>query len=236
MPSDADMVAPAPPLVIPAARCSVLESEHIKQPAAKVDAADVLGIKGLRGDVSAAKPAEPVCNSACLWADVDLSACGDGAPQAACIVTVLRGRREEHLLCVLCGDSSAALLQASGALSAKLLHGSGCGKDAMHDIDCPDEGADPSLCGTMESIGPPWSTNHILLRTIGCGPHAGLRAVGVGSNLKKRRRAANLAIAATAALHSACPCEGVADVAFAEFQELVGSVRRALRQFCPPSV
>lgn len=124
--------------------------------------------------------------------DADASIVSDGTE--VCILRVQRTFHEEQLLCVFCEDARGGPFGAAGALASELL---GVGGEAHHEEDNPDD----QLANALLAKGGCWAEQPFLLLTVSCGQHAGLRAVGVGSNLKKRRRAASFAIAATAALH-----------------------------------
>ena len=116
----------------------------------------------------------------------------------SCVVAVVRGARTEHLLAVFCGDASTSLFA-----SAKLSCGHFLGHDVgvFHTVDFTPE-SDPALAFALRSRGGCWAREPASLVMVGDGQRAGLRAVGVGSNQKKRGRAASLALAATAALQS----------------------------------
>ncbi|CAK0801435.1 unnamed protein product, partial [Prorocentrum cordatum] len=118
------------------------------------------------------------------------------APHQACVVAVRRGALSELLLCVACVDEKAALLCKAGLLFGEVL----CtgGKSLQED-----DGGDDELACAISARGEPWNFGRrFMTYTVRAGRHAGLRAVGVGSSRAKRRRAAHLALAATAALHA----------------------------------
>uniref|UniRef100_A0A7S1FJV6 Uncharacterized protein n=1 Tax=Noctiluca scintillans TaxID=2966 RepID=A0A7S1FJV6_NOCSC len=113
----------------------------------------------------------------------------------ACVVVVHRGAREEHLLCVMCDDPTAGLLRSAKTRAAQV---AGLGSSGLHEID----GADEALSVALKNMTGRWTSTPFMVVTVPEGRHAGVRAVGVGSNLKKRRRAANLALAVTTVAHS----------------------------------
>merc|ERR1712061_623583 len=99
--------------------------------------------------------------------------------------------RIEQLLCIRCCDMGGELFKLAHSLAGDLLRISG---DSLHEVDR----WDAELKDALSVRGGVWVEDHFLVVTTKSGPLAGLRAVGLGSNLKKRRRAANLALAATA--------------------------------------
>merc|ERR1712032_615713 len=79
-----------------------------------------------------------------------------------------------------------------------------------------------------------WAKEHFLVLTTKNGPCAGLRGVGLGSNLKKRRRAATLALAVTAAVHGGLDnTAGDSAKNRAEMVELVKLAKRAQDDMMP---
>mmetsp|Transcript_2107 Transcript_2107/g.4803 ORF Transcript_2107/g.4803 Transcript_2107/m.4803 type:complete len:307 (-) Transcript_2107:201-1121(-) len=120
-------------------------------------------------------------------------------PMAIPEVRVLRterGQRTEYLLCVHCADASDGLFRSAAGLLIELA----CG-DGDRPMACE---KDPTLKAALKACGGIWASEPWQLLCLGSGSAAGLRAVGVGSNLQKRGRAAQLALAATVALH----CQG----------------------------
>ena len=109
------------------------------------------------------------------------------------VVEVRRGVRKEKLLCVRCDNPKDAVCSGAGAIVAQLLK---IGGDSMHEVDSNDH----DLCEALEAKGAPWCEEPFLLVAAARGCFAGLRAVGVGSNLRKRRRAAQVSLVASAAL------------------------------------
>eukprot|EP00435_Cladocopium_sp_Y103_P055407 s1533_g18.t1 len=107
----------------------------------------------------------------------------------AIILTVSRGRRREHLLCI--SECSNSLLQCAAQHAGYIL----CtqGGDSWKESD-----DDLFISKALLAVGGFWATDRFMLLTAVCGPHAGTRSLGIGSNIKKRRRAATLALAATA--------------------------------------
>lgn len=109
------------------------------------------------------------------------------------IVQVQRGPVQEWLLCILCGDSSGEAFQAAATVLQALLGG---GVTPSEDDD-----EDVELRAALDATGRNYADEHMLTIMVTEGPHAGLRAVGLGSSLKKRRRAAHLAMAVTVTMH-----------------------------------
>lgn len=97
-------------------------------------------------------------------------------------------------MCVRCDNPKADPFQYAGSLLSKLL---GVGGESLREEDNDDK----TLYSALSKIGGPWASYPTLIFTTASGRHAGLRAVGLGSNLKKRRRGAQLALAVTALLH-----------------------------------
>ena len=97
----------------------------------------------------------------------------------------------KYLLCVLCEELRDELFRSALGWAAEL------GSERLRESDLEDL----ELGNTLSVRGGHWAMSHYLVITASGGHHAGLRAVGMGSNVKKRRRAARLALAATAALH-----------------------------------
>ncbi|CAE7578639.1 Disp1, partial [Symbiodinium natans] len=108
----------------------------------------------------------------------------------ACILTVSRGERQEWLLCI--GElGESTLLQEASHLAYFLLETHG--GDSWSERE-----DDPCITEALCEIGGDWGGSRSTLLTAACGPHAGLRGLGIGSNKKQRQRAALLALAATA--------------------------------------
>lgn len=137
-----------------------------------------------------------------------------------CVVAVQRGLRSESLLCIRCDDPGGDLFKLANTFVFDLL---GIGTDCLHETDR----FDPELEVVLAGRGGFWASDHLLILMAMSGPHAGLRAVGLGSNLKKRRRAAHLALAATAALHSDTD-DATGHSTPSELVELVKVARHAL--------
>lgn len=134
--------------------------------------------------------------SAC--AREDAQATCDDAPQPAefeldaRVLIVDRGERLERLFAVRCDNPRDNVFGKAGALATQVL----CvGGDALEEVDTDDR----ELADALQYEDGPWVDEPYLLIAATAGPFAGLRAVGVGSNLRKRRRAAQVALAATAA-------------------------------------
>jgi len=125
---------------------------------------------------------------------------------AACLLTVSRGLRSEILLCVRCGDASTRLFQAAAGLACEAMETRG--GDSFQESE-DDEGINVALL----AMGGDWVKHGVVLLTTTTGPRAGLRAVGTGSNKQKRRRAAMLALAVTAAVNGATLGEQSEEVA-----------------------
>jgi len=110
------------------------------------------------------------------------------------ILTVRRSRRTEHLLCIRCDGAQGPFFQAA----ARLCAGAICeGASSL----CEDDGNNVALNEALASQDSAWHKETLLL-AVCSGRHTGLRAVGVGFNLQKRRRAARLALAITVAFHA----------------------------------
>jgi len=65
------------------------------------------------------------------------------------------------------------------------------------------ESEDPNLEleSALRAHGPDWAYHLFLVVTLVDGPYSGLRAIGLGSNFRARKRAARVAIAATVRTH-----------------------------------
>merc|ERR1711957_419094 len=123
-----------------------------------------------------------------------------------------RGRHAEQLFCLKCDDPGATvLLRSSAAIVSSILH-SPTGGPVPENYQCEDDGGDENIWDALVARGGHWVNEQYLLVTLTAGRNAGLRAIGVGSNLKKRRRAANLAIIVTAALHAVTARNADADL------------------------
>mmetsp|Transcript_51631 Transcript_51631/g.99796 ORF Transcript_51631/g.99796 Transcript_51631/m.99796 type:complete len:377 (+) Transcript_51631:57-1187(+) len=59
---------------------------------------------------------------------------------------------------------------------------------------------DEDILSSLKQHGGSWTSNHVCVLSITEGKHTGCRAVGVGSNVKKRKKAARLAMVATLAI------------------------------------
>lgn len=137
------------------------------------------------------EPPSAVCGGDVASASASVDVASDVL--TACVLRVPRTYHSEQLLCVYCKDVKGGPFGAAGSLASDLL---GVGGEAYHEEDSTDQ----ELAIALEAKGGWWAWHHLLL-TVSCGQHAGLRAVGVGSNMRKRRRAAHLAVAITAILH-----------------------------------
>jgi len=131
------------------------------------------------------------------------------APQPLCVVKLVRGARAEHLLSIYCEDPALEVFS-----SAKLLRTQFLGYDTsdFHSEDVTHSG-DQALWTALRAGAGPWASKPACLVTVGNGRHAGLRAVGVGSNQKKRERAVSLALAVTAILHTSWPSDSALEEA-----------------------
>ncbi|CAE8722430.1 unnamed protein product [Polarella glacialis] len=130
----------------------------------------------------------------------------------ACLLTVPRGCRKERLVCVRCQESSGSLWQAAAGLALGALQVQG--GDTLQEVD----GDDPAISEALKARSDGWATESFMLVTVTAGRHAGLRGIGVGSNKLKKKRAACLALAASAALQSKTASE---DALPEELMELV---------------
>lgn len=126
---------------------------------------------------------------------------GDPAAWAASltIAEVCRGRRSELLLCLRCNDPKELPFQQAGWLLQMVLEING---DRINE-DYKDGDTDRALLQALRTTGWPWASEPSVLMTAMEGRHAGLRAVGFGSNVQKRHRAGKLALALTAVLTDA---------------------------------
>lgn len=80
---------------------------------------------------------------------------------------------------------------------------------------------DEDILSSLKQHGGRWASNHVCVLEITKGKQMGCRAVGVGSNVKKRKKAARLAMAATLAILK----DGEV---ISEFQHFVAQARLAL--------
>lgn len=140
-----------------------------------------------------------------------------------CIISALHDGVQQTLLCVFCEDPGADYFQSAKGLAQSLTKGE---IEEFDGSSAPDSAVLGPIKEGLKLRGPPWSNvRPIMLAAVISGPHAGLRAVGLGSNIQKRKRATHLALAVTAALHSPGPSgeppEGL--------QPLVAAAKRALR-------
>eukprot|EP00933_Yihiella_yeosuensis_P042284 TRINITY_DN36842_c0_g1_i2.p1 TRINITY_DN36842_c0_g1~~TRINITY_DN36842_c0_g1_i2.p1 ORF type:complete len:326 (+),score=62.44 TRINITY_DN36842_c0_g1_i2:88-1065(+) len=118
---------------------------------------------------------------------------------SACVLTLGRGCRNERLLCIRCDEPTAGLFRTSVGLATGTLQVSGA--------DLQESEVDDVVARALAARGGEWASSFILI-TATDGRFAGLRAIGIGSNKQKRRRAANLALAATAAYFDRCKQAG----------------------------
>lgn len=114
---------------------------------------------------------------------------------AACVLEVQRGPVKEQLLCFRCDDAGSGLFPMGPSLALELLGITGTDFDEI-------EKDDAELRAALHAKGSWWRWDPFILLSVTSGHQAGLRAVGLGSNQKKRKRAALMALAATAALHA----------------------------------
>lgn len=96
------------------------------------------------------------------------------------------------MLCVLCEDKSGGLYPLALSLAGSVVL---C--DRIVDVD-NDPGLLPLLVPLLSGC---WSCPTFVVAAAEGGPHAGVRAVGVGCSWQARRRAAHLALAATVQAH-----------------------------------
>lgn len=129
---------------------------------------------------------------------------------------------EEHwAVCVLCDDHVRGLFTHSWNLVCNVL-----GTSTFDEDGIPDQS---ELYPRLQQEGPGWTGHHVERIVAIGGARPGLAALGVGSNMKKRQRAARLALAATALClstpqdHGAMDLTGdpVADQAFFSFVQRV---------------
>jgi hypothetical protein len=165
------------------------------------------------------RTSSPSSGSSALAPSASFAAGGINSSEPLASVVGLSRNGVQHLLiCVLCdGDPTKDLFTHAWNLLGEALGTSSPLEEALEDAN---------VYSQLHEAGTRWRNQHVLSITATGGPHAGLRALGAGSNQRKMEGAARLALAVSAFCMSTCGTLPDPDNDGA-FAALVGRVRTA---------